>query len=124
MKGAGNKDEALLVKNGGDRLAVEGSDDAPYDIPNVDLTTHHPTVNVLVLSHRSAGYRHNSFVRETLIEGLADRAKADPIAYRLKLNKDAHKFRGVLALLAEKRGWRTVVNALYHPTGKRYRSLP
>jgi len=43
---------------------------------------------------------------------LADRAKADPIAYRLKrLNKDADKFRAVLTLL-------------YHLTGKRYRSLP
>jgi len=67
--------EAVLVKNGVDKLAVEGSSDSPYDVPNVDLTAHHPTVNVPVLSHRSVGYGHNSFVRETLIEELADRAK-------------------------------------------------
>ncbi len=61
-----------------------------------------------MLSRRSVGYGHNSFVRETLIEELADRAKVDPIAYRLKLlNKDANKFRAVLTLLAEKSGWRT-----------------
>jgi hypothetical protein len=28
------------------------------------------------------GYGHNSFVRETLVDELAARAKADPIAYR------------------------------------------
>src|SRR6266849_8583786 len=45
---------------------------------------------------------------ETLIEESADRAKVDPIVYRLKpLNKDANKFRAVLTLLDEKAGWRT-----------------
>ena len=45
---------------------------------------------------------------ETLIEELANRAKVDPIAYRLRLlNKDANKFRAVLTLLDEKAGWRT-----------------
>jgi isoquinoline 1-oxidoreductase beta subunit len=108
VKGTGNPVEALLVKNGVDHLAVEGSDDSPYEVPNVDLTAHHPTVNVPVLSHRSVGYGHNSFVRETLIEELANRAKVDPIAYRLRLlNKDANKFRAVLTLLDEKAGWRT-----------------
>jgi isoquinoline 1-oxidoreductase subunit beta len=76
------------------------------------LTAHHPTVNVPVLSHRSVGYGHNSFVRETLIEELADRAKADPITYRLKLlNKGAYKFRAVLTLLNEKASWRTSLPA-------------
>jgi len=86
---------------------VEGSDDSPYNVPNVDLTAHHPTANVPVLSHRSVGYGHNSFVRETLIEELTNCGKVDPIAYRLRLlNKDAHKFRAVLTLLDEKAGWR------------------
>ncbi len=72
------------------------------------LTAHHPTANVPVLSHRSVGYGHNSFVRETLIEELTNCGKVDPIAYRLRLlNKDAHKFRAVLTLLDEKAGWRT-----------------
>jgi isoquinoline 1-oxidoreductase beta subunit len=107
VKGTGVAMEAVLVKNGVDELAVEGSSDSPYDIPNIDLTAHHPTVNVPVLSHRSVGYGHNSFVRETLIEELANRANVDPIAYRLKLlKKDATRFRAVLALLAEKAGWR------------------
>jgi isoquinoline 1-oxidoreductase subunit beta len=112
VKGTGVAMEAMLVKNGVDHLAVEGSSDSPYAVPNVDLTAHHPTVNVPVLSHRSVGYGHNSFVRETLIEELANRAKADPIAYRLKLlNKDAYKFRAVLTLLNEKANWRTQLPA-------------
>jgi CO/xanthine dehydrogenase Mo-binding subunit len=59
-------------------------------------------------SWRSVGYSHNAFVRETLIDELAMRAKIDPIAYRLKLlNPDARKFRGPLALLQEKSAvWR------------------
>ena len=58
-------------------------------------------MNVPVLSHRSVGYGHKSFVRQTLIEELADRAKTDPIGYRLKLlNKDPYKSRAVLTLLS------------------------
>jgi isoquinoline 1-oxidoreductase beta subunit len=105
--GTGVLQEALLVKNGVDQLATEGTEDSPYSVPNVHLSVHHPKVNVPTLSHRSVGYGHNSFVRETLIDELATRAKADPIAYRLKLLKpDAKKFRTSLTLLNEKSDWR------------------
>src|SRR5258708_20165135 len=71
------------------------------------VSVHHPKVNVPTLSHRSVGYGHNCFVRETLVDELAVRAKADPIAYRLKLLKpDAKKFRSSLTLLDQKSGWR------------------
>ena len=105
--GTGVIQEAILVKNGVDRLATEGTDDSPYTLPNMHLSVHHPKANVPTLSHRSVGYGHNSFVRETLVDELATRAKADPIAYRLKLLKpDAKKFRTSLTLLDQKSGWR------------------
>lgn len=46
------------MKNGVDHLAVEGSSDLPYDIPSVDLTAHHPTVNVPVLSQSTSRARN------------------------------------------------------------------
>ena len=105
--GTGTPQEAILVKNGVDKLATEGTDDSPYKFPNMHVSVHHPKVNVPTLSHRSVGYGHNSFVRETLVDALATRAKADPIAYRLKLLKpDAKKFRTSLTLLDQKSGWR------------------
>ena len=105
--GTGVLQEALLVKNGVDQLATEGMEDSPYRVPNMHLSVHHPKVNVPTLSHRSVGYAHNSFVRETLVDELATRANADPIAYRLKLLKaDAKRFRSSLALLDQKSNWR------------------
>ena len=101
--GSGNPFEAVIVKNGVDFLAVEGTADNRYAIPGFHLSAHHPNVNVPVLSWRSVGYSHNSFVVETLIDELASRAKIDPIVYRLKLlNADAKKNRAALTLLQEK----------------------
>jgi isoquinoline 1-oxidoreductase beta subunit len=110
--GTGVPQEAILVKNGVDQLVTEGIADSPYATPNVHLSVHQPKVNVPTLSHRSVGYGHNSFVRETLIDELAKRAKADPIAYRLRLLKpDAKKFRTSLILLDQQSGWRRRLRA-------------
>jgi len=105
--GTGVPQEAVLVKNGVDQLVIEGTADSPYATPNVHVSVHQPKVNVPTLSHRSVGYGHNSFVRETLIDELAMRAKTDPIAYRLNLLKpDAKKFRTSLTLLDQQSAWR------------------
>src|SRR5256712_680865 len=100
---------AMLVKNGVDETAVEGTADTHYNIPNFHVSAHHPTVNVPVLWWRSVGHTHNAFVMETLIDELATRAKADPIAYRRKLLKaDAGKLHRALDLMDEKSSpWRT-----------------
>ncbi|HEV3205763.1 MAG TPA: xanthine dehydrogenase family protein molybdopterin-binding subunit [Terriglobales bacterium] len=100
--------EAFAVKNGVDETAVEGIVDTHYDIPNLHVSVHHPTVNVPVLWWRSVGHTHTAFVMETLIDELATRARIDPIAYRRKLLKpDARKLRGALDLMEEKSApWR------------------
>jgi isoquinoline 1-oxidoreductase subunit beta len=102
---------ALLIKNGVDETAVEGTADTHYNIPNFHVSAHHPQVNVPVLWWRSVGHTHNGFVMETLVDELATRAKMDPIAYRLKLlSPDAKKLRACLALLEEKSAtWRSSV---------------
>ena len=92
--------ESMLVKNGIDETATEGTADTLYNIANMHVSVHHPKVNVPVLWWRSVGHTHNAFVMETLIDELASRAKMDPIAYRQKLLKpDARKPLSTLALL-------------------------
>jgi isoquinoline 1-oxidoreductase beta subunit len=109
--GSGTFAEPILVKDGVDFLAVEGTVDCRYTIPNFQVSAHHPKVNVPVLSYRSIGHTHNAFVVETLIDELAMRAGIDPIAFRLKLvAADAPKSRAVLTLLQEKSAaWRSNV---------------
>src|SRR5207302_5541558 len=106
---AGTPFAAIIVKNGVDATAVEGTADTHYDIPNFHVSAHHPAVNVPVLWWRSVGHTHNAFVMETLIDELAARAKVDPIAYRRKLLKaDAKKLRGALDVMeAKSAAWRT-----------------
>jgi len=99
---------SMLVKNGVDETSVEGITDTHYNIPNFHVSAHHPTVNVPVLWWRSVGHTHNAFVMETVIDELATRAKADPIAYRRKLLRaDAGKLRRALELMSQKSAsWR------------------
>lgn len=105
LLGSGNFGEPFLVKNDVDFLAVEGIADCPYGFGNFHVSAHHPNVNLPTLSLRSIGHTHSSFVMETLIEELADRAGVDPIDYRMGLLRDdVPKSRAVLSLLKEKSG--------------------
>lgn len=105
---AGTPFAAVLIKNGVDETVVEGTADTHYNIANFHVSAHQPTPNVPVLWWRSVGHTHNAFVMETLVDELATRAKADPIAYRRKLLKsDAAKLHRVLDLMDEKSAsWR------------------
>ncbi len=104
--------ESFYMKDGIEALLVEGTADTRYAIPNFRVSAHHPKVNVPVLSWRSVGYSHNTFVVETLIDELASRAGVDPVAYRLKLvDPGAKRQRAVLALLNERSGWRHALPA-------------
>ena len=72
MIGSGNAFEPFLVKDGVDQLAVEGTADTRYAIPNFHVSAHHPTVNVPVLQWRSVGV-YAQHVRD----GDADRRVGD-----------------------------------------------
>lgn len=115
---AGTPFEGMLIKNGVDETAVEGTSDTSYIIPNFHLSAHHPVVNVPVLWWRSVGHTHNAFVMETLIDELATRAKMGAIAYRRKLLKpEAKKLRAVLDLLEQKSPWRNQLPPPGHALG-------
>jgi len=98
--------EKFMVKDGVDATMVEGVVDTPYNLPNFNVSVHHPEVNVPVLWWRSVGHSHTAFVMETLIDELATAAKQDPIAYRLALLDAKHtRQRAVLNLVRERSAW-------------------
>ena len=99
---------AAFMKDGIDNSSVEGVSDTHYNLPNFNVSVHHPTVNVPVLWWRSVGHTHTGYVMETLIDELATRARMDPIAYRRKLLKpEAKKLRSALDLMDAKSAvWR------------------
>ncbi|MBC7932365.1 MAG: xanthine dehydrogenase family protein molybdopterin-binding subunit [Rubrivivax sp.] len=99
---------AMMMKDGVDNSSVEGVSDTHYQIPNFNVSVHHPKVNVPVLWWRSVGHTHSAYVMETLIDELAARARIDPIAYRRKLLKpEAKKLIAALDLLdAKSAAWR------------------
>jgi isoquinoline 1-oxidoreductase beta subunit len=98
---------AMMMKDGVDSSSVEGVSDTSYQIPNFNVSVHHPKVNVPVLWWRSVGHTHSAYVMETLIDELAARAKTDPIAYRRKLLKpEAKKLLAALDLLEQSAAWR------------------
>jgi isoquinoline 1-oxidoreductase beta subunit len=98
--------EKFLVKDGIDAVTTEGVVDTPYRLPNMQVSVHHPEVNVPVLWWRSVGHTHTAFVMETLVDELAAAAKQDPIAYRLALLDPKHsRHRAVLNLVRERSGW-------------------
>ncbi|MDO8177650.1 MAG: xanthine dehydrogenase family protein molybdopterin-binding subunit [Undibacterium sp.] len=81
--------ESFMVKGGIDSTLTEGMGE-PYDVP-LNLSVHHPKVNVPVLWWRSVGSTHTAFVMETLIDEAAHVANIDPVVYRKKLMGDKHQ---------------------------------
>jgi isoquinoline 1-oxidoreductase beta subunit len=108
---AGTPFAKMMIKNGVDETAVEGTADTHYAIPNFHVSAHHPTPNVPVLWWRSVGHTHNAFVMETLIDELASRGGVDPFDYRRRLLKpDAAKLRATLDVLDKRSApWRQKV---------------
>lgn len=98
--------EKFLVKDGVDATITEGVTDTPYKLPNMQVSVHHPEVNVPVLWWRSVGHTHTAYVMETLLDEMAAAAKQDPIAYRLALLDAKHqRHRAVLNLVRDRSGW-------------------
>jgi len=97
--------EAGLVREGIDRLSVEGMRNLPYAIPNVriDLTTTDSPVPVLWW--RAVGSTHTAYALESFIDEIAHAAGRDPVEFRLSMLKDKPRHAAVLQLAADKAGW-------------------
>jgi isoquinoline 1-oxidoreductase beta subunit len=99
---------AAMVKDGIDAVSVEGANNLPYAIPNMQVELHTPTdIGVPVLWWRSVGSTHTAFSTECFIDELAQAAKKDPVAWRLSMLEQHPRYAAVLKLVADKAGWST-----------------
>ena len=102
---AGTDFEGALVKDGVDITSVEGANNMPYAIPNIEVELHTTDIPVPVQWWRSVGSTHTAFAVETFIDRLAASARRDPFEFRRDLLTAHPRHRGVLELAAEKAGW-------------------
>ena len=98
------------MKDGVDPDAVEGSIDAPYDLPNirVEFVQQEPR-SIPTAWWRGVGPTRSTFVVESFIDELASVANKDPLAYRRALLDKAPRAKGVLDLAAAKSSWGTAL---------------
>ena len=98
--------EGFGYQKGVDGTTTEGMRE-PYEIP-MNLSVHHPDVNVPVLWWRSVGSTHTAYVMETLVDEIAFATRQDPVAYRFKLmegNAKAERHRLALQAAVDKSGY-------------------
>jgi len=98
--------ESFGYQKGVDATSIEGMRE-PYELP-MNLSVHHPDVNVPVLWWRSVGSTHTAYVMETLVDEIAFATKQDPVAYRMKLmegNAKAERHRQALQAAVDKSGY-------------------
>jgi len=88
-----------------DKTTAEGLFDLPYGFTHQHMAHVATRAEVPVGFWRSVGHSHNAFFSESFVDELAHAAKADPLAYRQALLKDAPRYLAVLNLAAEKAAW-------------------
>jgi isoquinoline 1-oxidoreductase beta subunit len=96
---------AGMVQQGIDPTSVEGVQNLPYAVPNIQIDLHSPEMGVPVQWWRSVGSTHTAFAVETLVDRLAAAAGRDPVAFRRDLLQAHPRWLGVLELAADKAGW-------------------
>lgn len=83
-----------------------GSDDLPYEIPNIQIDYVRSKIDIPVGPLRSVGHIQNAFVNECFIDELANLANQDPFEYRHSLMKNNARQLKVLEVVAEKADWK------------------
>lgn len=88
-----------------DPTSVEGANNLPYAIANLDVELHTTDIGVPVLWWRSVGSTHTAYATEVFFDMVAREAGKDPLEARRTLLKDHPRHLAVLNLAAEKAGW-------------------
>jgi len=95
-----------LPPSGVDADAVEVAVDPIYQLPHLQVHYIREDPKVVPVSWwRGVGPLRSTYALECFIDELAHNAKADPLAYRLKLMEGQPRAQAVLQLLAEKGNW-------------------
>lgn len=94
----------MMVQNGVDRLAVEGSAELPYHIENTLVDYHLTRPGVTSLSWRSVGHTHTAYSKEAFLDELFHGAGKDPVQGRLDMMSD-ERGKAVLQKAAELANW-------------------
>jgi isoquinoline 1-oxidoreductase beta subunit len=93
------------LKGGVDSNAIEGAQEVPYSIRNIEIAYSELETGVPVGFWRSVSHSHTAFAVESFVDELAHAAGRDPVAFRTSLLSGAPRHRRVLELAAEKAGW-------------------
>ena len=102
----GSMFEPMVIQNGLDATAFEGSQDMPYAWPANRVSWAEMRAGVPVLWWRSVGHTHTAYATETFLDLLLSEAGKDPVQGRLDLIKDDRpRDRAVLERVAEMADW-------------------
>jgi isoquinoline 1-oxidoreductase beta subunit len=88
-----------------DKTTAEGLFDLPYGFASQHISHVATKSGVPVGFWRSVGHSHNAFFSESFIDELAVATQQDPLAFRMRLLKDAPRYAAVLQLAADKAAW-------------------
>ena len=94
-----------------DFTSVEGAQNLPYDIPNLQVELHTTKVGVPIQWWRSVGSTHTAYSTECFIDDIARATKQDPVELRRSLLQKQPRHLAALNLAAEKAGWGTPLPA-------------
>ena len=95
------------VKNGVDRVSVEGVNDLAYAIPNIQVECNLTDTGVPVGFWRSVGHSQNCFFAESFFDEIAAATKKDPYELRRRYLGKAQRHLKVLDVAASRAGWGT-----------------
>lgn len=93
------------MRKGIDSAAVEGLENLPYDVPNLNVEFIKINLPIPVGFWRSVGSTHNAFTVESFIDELAFLAGKDPVEFRINHLSKHRRASRLLGLVADKIGW-------------------
>lgn len=88
-----------------DFTSVEGAQNLPYAIPNLQVELHTTDIGVPIQWWRSVGSTHTAYSVECFLDDIARATKQDPVALRRTLLAEHPRHLAVLNAVAEKSGW-------------------